>query len=220
MSETKKLHVQDFVLGIASGSRVGYHANSIYRPFTAGTSESGVIGNDIDVRYFELRYNVRLESNPLQADQPIFLEMALVRTAQVWGDTTSTIISPSGIPGTVWVQGGTSTWNRPYGLNKFNGDAVRVLKYKRKAFYPNTTNTATATAINNYKMWGGKWKMRMKGKRTFNINAFTGVSPATSGGVLRDNQYYLLVRLESTTAAGSTYNVSITYDTSMYYKDI
>ncbi len=220
MSETKKMHVQDIALGIASGNRVGYHAYSIMRPFTiVGTLPSAVDGNEILTRFLEVRWNLLIESTALVANGPVYLEMALVKTAQVWGTTSSNVIPPVDIPPNVWVMGGTSNWTRPIGLNKFNGDAVKVIKYKRKSFYPNPNPLTTANVITNRLMYGGKWKIPFKGKKVFAQNPFSQFTSINHGGILRDKQYYLLMKVESTTSAGSAYNILLTYDTSIYFKD-
>lgn len=168
----------------------------------------------------EMRYNVTIQSNVLTAASPVFMEIALVKSAQVWGDTSTAVIGPSSFPPNVWVQGGVSTWNRPAGLNKFNGDAVRILKYKMKRFYPTPNASTTAGSITNYTMYAGKIKFPFKGKKVFAQNPFQQLTSLNHGGILRDKQYYLLVRLESAVASGSIYNIGVTYDTSIYFKDI
>lgn len=221
MAETKKLHVLDNQLGIASGSTYGYRGVNLFYPFvSSAASVMGVDGAAIDTRFLEVRWNVRIEGNSNSFSGPVYMEWYLVKTAQVWANS-GVNIPPSGMPVGLFIENAAVTaWGRPVGLNKVNGNVVKILKYKRKGFFPQPNSSVSPTTITNFAEYGGKIKFRFKGKKVFAQNPFQAFTSANHGGILRDKQYYLMCALRSSVAGSSTYNVLLRFDYSMYFKDI
>lgn len=221
MSETKKLHVLDNALGIGSGLSYGIRGVNLFYPFvSSGASVMGVDGVEINTRYLELRYNMSINGNSNSFTGPVYMEVYLVKSAQVWG-SSGVMIPESGFPAGLFIQNAALTnWRRPIGLNKLNGSVVRVLKYKRKSFFPRPNTSVSPTSTSNYHEYGGKIKFRFKGKKVFAQNSFQAFTGANNVGILRDAQYYIMMKLTSSVAASSSYNVLCTFDYSMYFKDV
>jgi len=209
MSETKRLHFVNNFVGVATGQSADLSAINPFQPFQNGTLQNTVVGNEIDVRYFELRYKLVHSAAAEKLISPIHFRVTLLKTPNVWplGTPTLPYIPSTSIPN-IFITGGVPL------NNKLDSNQVKVLSQKTITLRPITGNT---NSTNYYRF--GKIKFRgLKGKKTFmsvfpsNIN--------TSLGNIRQGQYYIMLQLIMAQNSTAADNVGLYYDWSMYYKDM
>lgn len=209
MSETKRLHYVSNVQGIGT-LNFDLTAFNPFQPFTTGTLQSNVIGNEIDVRYFEIRYKLIHTATQQDTLSPLVMRVTLVRTPVVWPLDSPSLpyIGASSIP-SIFIGNGNTRENF-----KFDSNQVKVLGRKTVTLHGKTGNTNAAT---NYRF--GRIKFRkLKGKKTFMTTG--SASPSTAVGRIRQGQYYILIELMAGNNTSGTNNYSVQYDWSMYYKDM
>jgi len=209
MSETKRLHFVNNFVGVATGQSADLSAINPFQPFQNGTLQNTVVGNEIDVRYFELRYKLVHSALAEKLISPIHFRVTLLKTPNVWplGTPTLPYIPSTSIPN-IFITGGVPL------NNKLDSNQVKVLYQKTITLRGITGNT---NSTNYYRH--GKIKFRgLKGKKTFmsvfpsNIN--------TSLGNIRQGQYYIMLQLIMAQNSTAADNVGLYYDWSMYYKDM
>ena len=69
-------------MGVATGQSADLSAINPFQPFQSGTLQNTVIGNEIDVRYFEFRYKLVHNAAAEKLIGPIHLRVTLLKTPQ------------------------------------------------------------------------------------------------------------------------------------------
>lgn len=185
-----------------------------FQPFVSGDLQNNVIGQDIHVRYFEIRYHLRHIAQAEALSSPVYMRVTLVRTPVIWplGAPTAPYIPYGNIPSDVQVPTvsvGTFPLN-----SKWNSNIVKVLSSKTILLRGYTGNTAATT---NFRV--GRVRLRgLKGKKTFMTQYSSDVD--LSLGRIKQGQFYVIIELYTGNASSSTNNIDVRYDWSMYYKDM
>nr|QJB18555.1 MAG: capsid protein [Genomoviridae sp.]QJB18589.1 MAG: capsid protein [Genomoviridae sp.] len=210
MSETKRLHFVNNLQGIASGTNYNITAFSPFQPFTNGLLQGNVIGNDIDVRYFEIRYMLFHNAAINFLAEPVNMRVTLLKTPTVWtlGAPNLPYIPDANIPA-IFI-------GNPNGrLNfKFDSNLVKVISQKTINMRGETGSTNVGITYRH-----GKIKLRgLKGKKTF--MAGTGLNLQNSFGQVRQGQYYVVIQLFTGSNSAGNNDIKLQYDWSMYYKDM
>lgn len=210
MSETKKLHVLGSLQGIGTGLNYNRTALSPFMPFENGLLHNQVIGTEIDVRYFEIRYRLfRSSTTNSNLGEPTVVKFTLIKTPRIWtlGTPTLPFIPDANIPTNATIGGGS-----PAFLNaKWNSNVVKVLASKTVRL------PAGYNSSSNFKY--GRVRFRqLRGKKNFMVGNSTDVEIAL--GEVRQGQYYIVMEMYQSIPSGTSHNTQMHYDWSMYYKDM
>lgn len=197
--------------GIASGTNYNRTAVNLFQPFANGSSIQSVIGNEITVRYVEIRYRLfHSSSSANDVASPVFVRFTVVKTPQIWqlASSVAPYIPEANIPLSAVILSGS---NMPIITSKFNGGAVKVLWQKSVRLY--------GPPFGGFNQKIGKVKPKgYKGKRTFMVQHPSDVTFAN--GNIRQGQTYLVIDMYTSGNASATNNITMYYDWSMYYKDM
>lgn len=221
MSETKRVHYNANVQGIATGAT---HNITGFNPFavfwaqgasgSAGNTQSAFSGNEIDMRYAEIRWHLYHTSNTSAIVAPVYLQFTLIRSNLTFPLQAGTPYVPEANIGSIsWVSTSGDVM-----LRKWNSNAIRVLSQKRYKLPGGNYGGAVATVDKV-----GRTKFRkLKGKKTFETSYNSTVSPITSLGDIKGGNYYIIIQLYSpmSSVAGSGNTISMNYDVSLYFKDL
>lgn len=211
MSETKRMHYTNNAQGIATGVNYNTTALNPFQPFFNGELQNDIIGNEIDVRYFELRYYIYHTSSTVNdVAVPTFVRWTLVKSPQVWalGSPTAPYIPETNMPFALRLGTGATM---PITNTKFNSNVVKVLWQKTIRLGPPPFGPTNVRY--------GKIKPRgLKGKKTF--MGAVGSNISNTNGQIRQGQYYLICDMWTRNNATASNNILMTYDFSLYYKDM
>ena len=211
MVETKRTHVLDLFAGLQSGVDYGQIG---YNPFWAvqfGTEQNDLIGNELIIRYFEIRFWMYHTAAANLLNMPYYVRFTLVKTG--WRIPLTAVTAPFfNPPAQFWVTGSQSSSQF---LAKWNSNAVTVLGSKTFRLGGITGNTMNGT-LGKF----GKVKFRkFKGKKTMDSSYASPVNPPTSGAFLKESQYYVIVQQWTPVSSGSSNDFGLRWETSLYYKD-
>lgn len=177
---------------------------------TPGVAQDEVVGNQIDVRHFVLKFVMEHNATSGLTISPYEVVFTLIRTAVPLATTPGTQNIPAAnIPPNFWVD----TAGYPQ-IRTWNSNIVKVLQEKRYRLAIGGGITASAE---QFKV--GKCKMRkLRGKKTFQTT--WGGNISLSDGRTKGGYYYIFVRQFTGNAASGTNNLGVSINYQLYYKDL
>ncbi|AGU67646.1 capsid protein [Faeces associated gemycircularvirus 12] len=220
MSETKVIHSTGYSSYITAAESQFLCALHPFYFMTNHSREAGLVGNEFDLRYFELQGSLNFDGFSTALMSDVWLRISLIRTPEYWPNDAGTPVS-STIP--------TSTYALPLSaepwFSKFNSNSVKVLQTKTirlpgAAYVGNQTST---NRIHKYKNFKIKFR-KLKGKKTIMSNYDENIV-AGAGRRIRQGQFYIIIHMASVNAVSGTTSTDIVrrwldWTYSMYYKDI
>lgn len=175
-----------------------------------GVRQNEVVGNQIDVRHFIMKFVMEHNASAGLTISPYEVKVTLIRTNVLLANTPGTQNIPgANIPLNFWVSGGSGYPE----IRTWNSNIVRVLQEKR---YRLSIGGGITAAAEQFKVCRAKLH-RLRGKKTFMTD--WGGNVAGVDGRVREGYYYVIVQQYTGNVSSATNNLGVSINYNLYYKD-